>query len=599
MNVTRPFCLVVIMLLSASAFSQKSKPMFFTINMTGPSTDTFLIELEVPKLTKSNKIFQFASTAPGAYQVMDIGRFVSDFKALDKKGKEIPVSKVQVNQFEISAPEKVKKIRYSVAETFDTPVRENPIYGMSGSSLEKNHALINTHCMLGYFQGLQDADIEINLIYPSGWIVGTPLRFNSSKRLTAPDFDFVVDSPILLGELTQASLDVAGKKVEIFTFSKTGMIKSSDLMDNMKNVFLAANKFVKGFPIDRYVLLFHFEDTSAGAWEHSYSSEYVLKETELTPQIIQFLNGIAAHEIFHMITPLHLHSEITEEFNFITPTPSQHLWLYEGVTEWASDMIQLRDGLIDLEEVLAQVRDKLITDDQFDKSYSLKKLSLTPYTPEGIQQYGNIYYRGALVPMIMDIFLLEKTGGKRGLREVILDLSKKYGPQKAFSEENFFNEFVSLTHPEMQTLIDKYIINAELLPIAEYFGKLGIDYIPEVATGEMIADRGHTLSYNGTNFFISEVREASEREGLKVNDVIAAVNGVEASHANFETLIPIIQGIQPGDTLTYTVLRGTESIDLKLSVGEKAQVEKHIFTIRQNATPAELALREAWMKNFD
>jgi hypothetical protein len=38
---------------------------------------------------------------------------------------------------------------------------------------------------------------------------------------------------------------------------------------------------------------------------------------------------------------------------------------------------------------------------------------------------------------------------------------------------------------------------------------------------------------------------------------------------------------------------------LKLSVGEKEQVEKHIFTIRQNATPAELALREAWMKNFD
>lgn len=377
------------------------------------------------------------------------------------------------------------------------------------------------------------------------------------------------------------------------------MIKSSDLMDNMKNVFLAANKFVKGFPIDRYVLLFHFEDTSAGAWEHSYSSEYVLKETELTPQIIQFLNGIAAHEIFHMITPLHLHSEITEEFNFITPTPSQHLWLYEGVTEWASDMIQLRDGLITLDEVLAQVRDKLITDDQFDKSYSLKKLSLTPYTPEGIKQYGNIYYRGALVPMIMDIFLLEKTGGKRGLREVILDLSKKYGPQKAFSEENFFSEFVSLTHPEMQMLIDKYIINAEPLPIAEYFGKLGIDYTPEVATGETIADRGHTISYNGTNFFVSEVRETSEREGLKVNDVIKAVNGIEASHENFETLIPVIQGIQPGDTVTYTVLRGAESIDLKLSVGEKAQVEKHIFTVRQNATPMELALREAWMKNFD
>jgi len=600
MNLGRKLLLLVIIIpVYSLASAQNNVPMIFTIDMTGPSTDTFLVELKVPKLSSSNKIFQFASTAPGAYQVMDIGRFVSDFKAFDKKGREILVKKLQVNQFEISSPQKVKTIRYRVAETFDTPVRENPIYQMSGSSLEKDHALINTHCMLGYFHGLQDADMEIGLIYPTSWKVGTPLTFNNEKRLTTPDFDFAVDSPILLGELTQASLDVAGKKVDIFTYSKTGMVKSSDLMNNMKDVFLAANKFVKGFPVDRYVLLFHFEDVSVGAWEHSYSSEYVFKETELTPQMAQYFNGIAAHEIFHIITPLQIHSEITEKFNFVTPTPSQHLWLYEGTTEWASDMLQLRDGLIDLEQVLAQVKDKLLTDDQFDKNYSLQKLSLTPYTPEGIKQYPNIYYRGALVPLIMDIFLLEKTGGKRGLREVILDLSKKYGSKKAFSEENFFNEFVSLTHPEMQTLIDKYIIRAEPLPIAEYFDKLGVDYQEEVKTGETIPDRGHTLSYNGSNFFISEVRESSEREGLKVNDVVQEVNGVAATHENFETLIPIIQGVQAGDTITYVVRRGAESITLKLSVGEKEQVDKHVFTVRENSTPAQLALREIWMKNLD
>src|SRR5690606_33062521 len=40
--------------------------------------------------------------------------------------------------------------------------------------------------------------------------------------------------------------------------SKTDLIKSSDLMDAMREVFIATNKFVEGFPIDRYVLLFHF-----------------------------------------------------------------------------------------------------------------------------------------------------------------------------------------------------------------------------------------------------------------------------------------------------------------------------------------------------
>jgi predicted metalloprotease with PDZ domain len=181
----------------------------------------------------------------------------------------------------------------------------------------------------------------------------------------------------------------------------------------------------------------------------------------------------------------------------------------------------------------------------------------------------------------------------------LLDLSKKYGPYKPFSEQNFFNEFVSITHPEMRELIDKYILNAEPLPIAEYFAKLGIDYQAEVKTGETVADRGHTLSYDGSNFFISEVQESSEREGLKANDVVTSVNGITASHENFQTLIPVIQGIEPGDTVTYTVSRGNESIELKLSVGEKEQVEKHVFTMKENPTADELALREAWMKNLD
>jgi hypothetical protein len=43
-------------------------PMRFTIDMTGPSTDTFLVTIDVPKLGKNNNVYQFASTAPGAYQ---------------------------------------------------------------------------------------------------------------------------------------------------------------------------------------------------------------------------------------------------------------------------------------------------------------------------------------------------------------------------------------------------------------------------------------------------------------------------------------------------------------------------------------------------
>src|SRR5690606_6450416 len=148
-----------------------------------------------------------------------------------------------------------------------------------------------------------DADMESDLVHPEGGTVGAALEPDEAGRLFAPQFAFAVDSPTLLGRLTSTAMDIDGKEVESFTYSKNDLIKSSDLMDAMRDIFIATNKFVNGFPIDRYVLLFHFEDQNAGAWEHSYSSEYVLKEAPLDESYAHLINSIAAHEIFHMITP--------------------------------------------------------------------------------------------------------------------------------------------------------------------------------------------------------------------------------------------------------------------------------------------------------
>ncbi|HLT72393.1 MAG TPA: hypothetical protein VKZ75_07055 [Cyclobacteriaceae bacterium] len=580
------------------AYAAEEKPIRFTIDMTGPSTDTFLVDVEVPKLSRANGVFQFASTAPGAYQTMDIGRFISEFTAYDKKGREIPVSQLRVNQFEISKPGKVRRITYKVAETWDNPLPVNPVFPMAGSSLEKDHALINVHTLLGYFHGMQETDMEIRLVYPAGWMMGTALELNDDGSLIAPDFDFAVDSPILLGNLSSTSMEIGGKEIEIFTYSKTGMIKSSDLMDAMRDVFIATNKFVDGFPIDRYVLLFHFEDVNAGAWEHSYSSEYVLKEAPLDENFAALINGVAAHEIFHMVTPLNIHSELIEQFNFVTPSPSKHLWLYEGVTEWASDMLQLRGGLITLEEFFAQISEKLTIDNFFDKEVSLTEMALGAFSEEGHTQYVNIYNRGALVPLLMDILLLEKSGGERGLREVILELSKKYGATRAFSEEHFFDEFVAITHPDMQAFVDRYIIDSEPLPIATYFEKLGIRYYPLLTYEETMPDRGHVLEYDGKQMVISGLRERSEREGLMNGDKVVAVNNIEAIPANFPEVMVILQGVAPGDTVTYTVNRNGETLTLPLSVGEQQKSEEHAFRLMEDASPAQVALREAWMRKL-
>ena len=97
------------------------------------------------------------------------------------------------------------------------------------------------------------------------------------------------------------------------------------------------------------------------------------------------MTDIAAHEFFHIVTPLNIHSEIIEHFNFVTPVPSQHLWLYEGTTEWAAHAMQLRAGLKSPDEYLAEdaAEDARSTGRRSIRRYSLRELALTSYSDSG------------------------------------------------------------------------------------------------------------------------------------------------------------------------------------------------------------------------
>ena len=171
-----------------------------------------------------------------------------------------------------------------------------------------------------------------------------------------------------------------------------------------------------------------------GALEHSYSSLYVLPYTaEELPQVRRTI----AHEFMHILTPLHLHSEIIHSYNFAVPTSSEHIWLYEGVTEWFSDIMQWPSGLMTIDEYLDEASLKLRINDEFNPDISLSEMSLEVYDDNVINEFYNFYCRGAVTAALLDIRLLELSDGTMGLRELFLELLNEYGKNKPFPEEGF------------------------------------------------------------------------------------------------------------------------------------------------------------------
>ena len=567
----------------------------FIINLNHITDDMFHVTLYPEDLSPENNIFQFAATAPGTYEEMDIGRFVKSFKAFDSDGNEIKTNHISTNQWELSFPQKIKKIEYIIEDTWDAKVDSDKIYYMSGSNIDSNNVLINGQCVFGYFHGMQSDPIKIKLEYPKNWDIGTALKLDGEGFFDAPTFDYVVDSPILIGNLTEDSIEVGNAKIMVYTYSRTGLIKSSELLSSIKDILQAESKFTNGLPVDHYTFLFYMGDMDAGAWEHSYSSEYVMHEEPLTKPVISNLRSMIAHEFFHIVTPLNIHSELVAKFNFVKPVMSQHLWLYEGVTEWAANILQLRDSLISLQNYLDIIHGKIMFMQGFDKNISLTELGV--HSVELQSQYVNIYNKGAVVAGLLDIRLLELSNGTVGLREVINELSKEYGPDKSFSENGFFDEFVKMTYPEIGDFFKDYIEGTETLPIKEYYKKLGIDYYESKGFDSSKTSFGIALGVKDNHFVVTAVRESSpNKDKISPGDIIYSLDGDELTFQNIRDKFQEYQNKSVGDTVKAVVIRNNDKINLTLVLGPVER--KYIFEIDPNPTSEQIKLRKAWMENM-
>jgi predicted metalloprotease with PDZ domain len=470
--------------LACASVAGAQSPLRYAVNLSDTVHHAFAVRLEVPSLTDENAIFEFAATAPGTYQTMDIGRFVHNFKAFDATGAVIPSERISTNEWRLSDPRKVHVITYHVTATRDTAYRKDPIYPMCGTVLESGYALINGQGVFGFPRGMQSVPLTVKLTYPTGWTYGTPLAEHDGV-FEADSYDRLVDSPILLGpHLTSATLEVTGVPVRIFVRTQHRDISADQVRDAMRDMLTAAGKFLGQLPVDHYTFLYDFgaygRGTVTGAWEHSYGSEYVLPDAPYTDNYGTQIRDVAAHEFFHVVTPLNIHSEIIEHFNFATPIPSQHLWLYEGTTEWAAHMMMLQSGLQSLPDYLALVVQKEQSDrTQFDTTWSLRKMSLASYSDSGQKQYSNIYQRGAIVAGLLDIKLLEESDGAHGLRDLILELSKQYGKHRAFPENGLIDTIVARTSPDTRDFFSRYIVGTERPPLKEYYAKLGFKLIED------------------------------------------------------------------------------------------------------------------------
>ena len=584
--------------------TDQTPQIIYNIDLTNSEDDLFHVTVLTSNLTTENNIYNFAATAPGTYQEMDFGRYVKTFSAYDMDGNKLPTKNISTNMWEIADASKLAKLEYDIEDTFDSEIKKNIPAPLCGSGIDTDFIVMNTFAVLGYFEGLQSNPAKLKVDYNSDWTIGTALPLDEGGYYYAETYDRLADSPILIGELTFAATKVGEIDVEVYVFAIDTAIYAKKILVLADDVLQSSYEFIGYAPVENYkflMLLLSREYYSthqlmaAGALEHSYSSLYVQPATE---QELPHLRSTMAHEFMHILTPLNLSSEIIHTYNFAVPTASEHIWFYEGVTEWVSDIMQLRGGLITTEEYLNQFSRKLRINDDFNPNISLSKMSLEVYVDSIKPQFFNFYNRGAATAALLDIRLLELSNGKRGLREVYLDLLERYGKDKPFPEDSFFDIFVEMTYPEIEDFINDYIRGSEPLPFVEYMAMLGFSYTEEKISEDSRPSIGVNISVNEEGeLFLIGIKDEARKFGMVDGDILVRILGDEINLKTPRGILEKVHEMSVGDPYEIVVRRDGNEITLS---GELLQRKiRHVFEEMKKLTLKQQAMRESWMNNLD
>ncbi len=567
--------------------------------------DLFYVTVLTKNILPENNIYNFSATAPGTYEILDFGRFVKSFMAFDKNSNVLETKQISINQWKIDNTEKLAKVVYTIEDSYDSKIKDHLITPMSGTGIQKDFIVLNTFGVLGYFEKLQSNPVSVKFNYPTDWILGTAMDIDKNGFYHAETYDRLADSPVLLGKLTKARTKINNIDVEVFLYTPDISLLTADtILKYAEEVLLAAGKFINYSPVEYYKFLMVLLDYKTfdkltkqpyyGALEHSYSSLYILVGT------IENISGIKstmAHEFMHILTPLNLHSEVIHRYNFAIPKASEHIWLYEGFTEWVSDKMQLTSGLITIEDYLSIISQKLRNNDEYSQKISLSQMSLDVYEKEVRDQFGNFYQRGAVVASLLDIRLLELSNGTRGLREVFLDLSETYGKNNPFPENEFFDIIVKMTYPEIEQFINDYIRGTEALPCKEYYAKLGIDYFPKKIFEDNRTSFGFSIAtMNNKQFFVSKVEKEALTIGIQNRDKVIELLDIKVKSKTIDEIIDKKNSMEVGEPFDIIVKRNGEQI--KMSSILRPRKEYHVFEINKEPSQEQKFLREMWARNL-
>ena len=592
------------------------------VDLNGASNDKVPVSIDPGRFTTETVIYRLPKVVQGTYAVSDFGKYVDNFKALDYQGNEMTVSKLDTNSWSISNAKELDKVTYLVNDTYDIEeeggIGKDTPFSPAGTNIEPNNFVLNLHGFIGYFDALRNNSYTVTVTAPKDLVhtsalqnIGTKYSEDGATMINtykADRYFEITDNPMMYGALDVEEFQVGDIKIVLSVYSPNKVHTAASLKTTIYKMMQAQKSYlgdINSTPrYDIYVYLSEGKKDSPkgfGALEHHTSTVVVMPEQMAEEALASSLIDVVSHEFFHIVTPLTVHSEDVHYFDYNNPTFSKHLWMYEGVTEYFATLFQVNQGLVEKEAFYNKILGKMQSSMQMNDAMSFTIMSENVLKQPYKDQYINVYQKGALIGMCVDILIREGSNGARGILSLMKALSTKYGKDKPFDDDTLFDEIVEMTYPSLREFFDTHVIGDIPINYDDFLDKVGLEIGESKIEANYILMNGAPIvsgdPQSNSIFFTEMALENSfwVAQGIQPNDVIKSINGNELTLQNANEILQEVFFWKPGQDILVVLDRQGEEIIIDTTTTQGYTLGKGLIE-KSDATEAQIVLREAWLK---
>ena len=585
-----------------------AEPIRYTLRFPDPRTHYLHVEATIPTAGKPDVELYMPVWTPGSYLVREYSRQVEDFTARSPSGSILSFEKTRKNRWKVTTggADRVT-ISYRVY-CRELTVRSN--------YMDSEFAILNGAPTFLTIAGDGPRPHEVTVEPPAGWLQVLsglpPAADGTPHRFVAPDFDTLVDGPILVGNPVVYEFEVEGKPHFLVNQGEGGVWDGPRSAKDVEAIVREQAKFWGGLPYDRYYF-FNLIVESGGGLEHKNSTVLMTSRwsTRTRSSYRDWLE-LVSHEFFHVWNVKRLRPVELGPFDYEIEVTTKSLWVAEGFTQYYGPLFLRRAGL--------EARDEYLTGDpkpKPDKSANdIGALQSTPgrlvqplelasfdawiklYRPdENARNTAISYYtKGAVVGFLLDAEIRRASAGKKSLDDLMRMAYERFSGAKGYTPAEFRAMASEVAGIDLSDWFHKALETTEELdyqPALDWFGlrfkakEPPKDGKPPKAWLGLI-----TKSENG-RLVVNQVRRDTPgfEAGFNTGDEIVAIGDFRVGPDQWGDRM---EHYRPNESVEILIARRDRLMKLEATFGTEPQ-ESWSLEVRPDATADQKAHLKSWI----